>query len=187
MHSRPFIRSALATDANCLAVLTTQVWLHTYATDGISSEIADYVLAQLTPGNYLALLADPSTKVWVAECGGNLVGLVVVKFGVQCPTSNRSTTELQTLYVQEHFAGQGVGSLLLQTAEESAHNLAQTALWLTANSRNSRALAFYKRHGYCQIGTTYFALGQSQHENHVLIGPDPLSQCPTHSRPSVVV
>lgn len=176
MHPTPIIRAAQATDANCLAVLATQVWLHTYATEGISREIAEYTLAQLTPEKYLSVLADPSSNVWVVECGGNLVGLAVVKFGVACPASGRSSTELQTLYVQEHFVGQGVGSLLLQTAEERACSQARTALWLTVNVHNSNALAFYQRRGYCQIGTSYFALGESQHENHVLIGPDALRQ-----------
>lgn len=186
MRPSPIIRAALATDANCLAVLATQVWLHTYATDGISREIAEYALAQLAPQKYLSVLANPSSKVWVAECGGNLIGLAVVKFGIQCPASGGSSTELQTLYAQEHFLGQGVGRLLLQTAEESAHNRAHTALWLTANVRNANALAFYKRQGYSQIGTTYFALGQSQHENHVLVGPDALRQRASHSTPHIV-
>lgn len=183
MRPNPIIRAAQATDANCLAVLATQVWLHTYATEGISREIAEYTLAQLTPEKYLSVLADPSSKVWVAECGGKLIGLATVKFGVLCPASSGSSTELQTLYVQAHCVGQGVGRLLLQTAEESARKRAHTALWLTANVRNSKALAFYQRQGYSRIGTTYFALGHSQHENHVFIGPDALLQRASHSTP----
>ena len=39
------VRLGVAEDAGRLAVLVAQVWLHTYATDGISPEIAAYVLA----------------------------------------------------------------------------------------------------------------------------------------------
>jgi diamine N-acetyltransferase len=172
MHPNPTIRAAQAADAHCLAVLATQVWLHTYATDGISQDIADYTLTQLTPDKYLSVLGDSSSHVWVAECSGNLIGLAVIQFRVQCPASSSSSTELQTLYVQEHFVGQGVGRLLLQAAEEETRRRAQTVLWLTANARNAHALAFYKHCGYAQIGTSYFALGDTQHENHVLLGPE---------------
>jgi hypothetical protein len=46
-----------------MAVLAMQVWLHTYATEGISQVISDYVLAQLTPEQYLLLLDDSSCAV----------------------------------------------------------------------------------------------------------------------------
>lgn len=172
MHPSPTIRAAQAADAHRLAVLSTQVWLHTYATDGISHDIANYTLAQLTPDKYLSVLGDSSSHVWVAEYRGNLIGLAIIQFGVSCPASSRSSTELQTLYVQEHFVGQGVGRLLLRAAEEETRRRAQTVLWLTVNARNANALAFYQHQGYTQIGTSYFALGDTQHANHVLLGPD---------------
>jgi hypothetical protein len=42
------IRSGRSEDANRLAVLAAQVWLHTYATGGITADIAEYVLHELT-------------------------------------------------------------------------------------------------------------------------------------------
>jgi ribosomal protein S18 acetylase RimI-like enzyme len=164
----PTIRGAQASDASCLAVLATQVWLHTYATAGISPEIANYTLTQLTPEKYLSVLDDASSHLLVAEYGGNLIGFAVVKFGEPCPANSKSCAELQTLYVQAHFVGQGVGRQLLQAAEA----IASTPLWLTVNVSNANAIAFYSRQGYTKVGTAYFVLGESQHENHVLIGHD---------------
>ena len=108
------IRTAESEDADRLAVLATQVWLHTYATDGITTDIAEYVLRELTPEKYLSTLSDPSSQVFVAESGESLAGLAVVKFDTPCPTGNYSSAELQTLYVQEHFVGHGAGKSLLQ-------------------------------------------------------------------------
>lgn len=175
MFRNPTIRSAQTADATRLAVLATQVWLHTYATEGVSQEIADYTLGQLTPTHYLAATHDASTRIWVAECDGSLIGFAVLMFGVPCPAKAQSSVELQTLYVQEHFLRQGVGRLLLRAAEEAAYRHAGTPLWLTANIHNANALAFYARQGYVKVGTAYFALGEGKHENHVLIGRDPPS------------
>jgi len=40
------------------------------------------------------------------------------------------------------------------------------------NSANIRAKAFYTKHGYTSIGITNFRLGNEEHENLVLVGPD---------------
>jgi hypothetical protein len=54
----------------------------------------------------------------------------------------------------------------------SSNKRAGKPLWLTVNVKNSRAIAFYTKHGYSKIGVTYFRLGGESHENHVLLGSD---------------
>jgi diamine N-acetyltransferase len=166
------IRSGRSEDADRLAVLATQVWLHTYAISGITADIAEYVLHELTPEKYRAILNDPKRQVFVAARGESLAGLAVVKFGIPCPAGNYSSAELQTLYVQEHFVGCGAGKSLLRAAETEARQRSNGVLWLTVNAKNARAIAFYAQQGYTRVGTTYFVLGEGRHENHVLIGAD---------------
>ena len=172
MRPSLYIRSGRSEDADRLAVLATQVWLHTYATGGVTADIAEYVLRELTPERYLAVLGDPTCQVLVAASGESLVGLAVVKFGVPCPAGDYSSVELQTLYVQEHFVGCGAGKSLLRAAQTEARQRSNGVLWLTVNAKNARAVAFYAHQGYTKVGTTYFVLGEGRHENHVLIGAD---------------
>ncbi|WP_326538105.1 GNAT family N-acetyltransferase [Pseudorhodoferax sp.] len=160
------IRRASPDDAPRLAVLASQVWLHTYATEGIDDEIAAYVLAELTPAKYLVLLSAATTHCSMATQDGRLVGFSLLRLGAPCPVPADATAELQTLYVQAHSTGRGIGSQLLAAAQA----VAQAPLWLTVNARNARAIAFYARHGYARRGTTHFTLGQGRHENHVLVG-----------------
>jgi len=169
-HDEPVIRAGRPADAENLAAVGMQVWLHTYATDGISSIISRYVLETFTAERFLALLAQPSTAVLVADVNDNLVGYAVVTFDAECPAAAGSTTELATLYVQEHFAGRGIGSSLLAQAAALAARRCGTPLWLTVNAKNSRAIAFYRDRGYTKIGISQFRLGSEDHENHVLLG-----------------
>ena len=53
------IRSGRPGDARRLAVLATQVWLHTYATDGVTDEISQYVLSEFTVERFLAFWVSP--------------------------------------------------------------------------------------------------------------------------------
>jgi diamine N-acetyltransferase len=166
------IRAGLPSDASRLAVLASQVWLHTYATDGITNEIAQYVLSELTVERFAASLGESEARFLVAEYDECLVGFAAVKFGALCPTGVRAAVELQTLYVQEHFIGHGIGRSLLLAAEARAREQSGSPLWLTVNAKNARAITFYAHQGYAKVGTTYFILGQSRHENHVLVGGD---------------
>ena len=164
------VRTGQAGDADRLAVLAAQVWLHTYATDGISNEIAQYVLSELTVEKFSEHLNEPQITILVAERDHYLAGFAVLKFGAACPSDAGARVELQTLYVQAHFVGHGIGWALLQAAQGKAQEQSSSPLWLTVNSKNERALAFYARQGYTKVGITYFVLGDGHHENHVLVG-----------------
>ena len=152
-------RAARPDDALCLGVLSTQVFLDTYATRGIRPAVAREALALHSVAVYEALLADAGVTILVAECVGHLVGFSQVGNGVgsqQLPSA--APSELKRLYVQERFAGRGVGRDLLRQAEKSAAALGADLLWLQAWEGNTRALQFYPRCGYEDLGSTVYTI-----------------------------
>ena len=171
MQTAPTIRPGSSTDAASIAALGMQVWLHTYATDGISPVIAEYVLEEFTAAKLGRLLEDPGATIHVAEIDGHLVGYVVVHHGVECAEAG-STTEVATLYVQEHFIRRGIGRALLHAAQAEARlRTGSRRVWLTVNIHNANAIGFYDSEGFIRVGTAYFELGGERYENHLLAGP----------------
>ena len=164
------IRRAQPDDAPRLAVLATQVWMHTYATQGVSSVIADYVLAELTPQAFKAKLNKPTTTILVAERDAHLLGFAVLQADTLCSAAPTATVELATLYVQAHCKGQGIGSCLLKDAQTLADEQAGSRLWLTVNAQNAAAIDFYNHHRFERVGTAHFKLGGIAHENLVMLG-----------------
>ena len=65
MRPDPLLRAASPDDAQNLATLATQVFLHTYATNGISRAISGHVMETFSPAKFSALIADPMATVWV--------------------------------------------------------------------------------------------------------------------------
>lgn len=171
------IRPAHQNDAANLAALALQVWLHNYAREGISSIISEYVLNEFTEEKFRARIGNASMTFFLGEVITNRVTNLVAfaRLDVQsvCPLPTRSMVQLSTLYVQEPFVNQGVGTALLAHAETWADSQGTPQLWLTVNAQNHRALAFYAKHHYQKIGATPFRLGDTDHENHVLIGGRP--------------
>lgn len=165
------VRPAAAADAHALAALSLQVWLSTYATEGVSDLLARYVFDTFTPASFTALAEDPRAALRVAEVDGQLVGYALVRFGAEQALEPACDTELCRLYVQEPFTGAGIGAALLEAARTAARErTGRDALWLAVNARNRRASRFYEKQGFVVKGRTWFALGEARHENHVL-GP----------------
>ena len=181
------LRVAQTKDANQLAVLASQVWMHTYAKNGVSSIIADYVLAELTPAKFSEMIADPLRFVVVAEKEDNLLGFAVIHVASQCPYAEPRAIELATLYVQAHFIGTGLGKALIQAAESWAKSEHQSTLWLKVNAQNLSAIQFYQHLGYTKADSVDFILGGKAYENYVMV-PSPVNKrALTHSQNSKAI
>ena len=163
------VRSARSEDRLCLSVLAMQVFLDTYATEGIRPEIAREVLSTYSQDAFDRAIAASDTRIAVAEVKGHMVGFAQVTLGArheQAPAGVQS--ELLRLYVQEPFTGARVGTRLLAEAELIASAHGATVLWLTPWVHNHRAIAFYARRGFVDHGLTYFTFEGESHENRVL-------------------
>lgn len=170
MNTALSYRLATADDALCIGALGTQVWLDTYATEGIRPALAQEVLDHFAPAAINATLTHPDVSVIVAERAGHLVGFAQIRNGVDNPKiPGDSSAELERLYVQERFAGKGIGSQLLACSEELVRELGASALWLTVWVGNARALAFYPRQNYEDAGVSSYCFNNETHENRLFL------------------
>jgi ribosomal protein S18 acetylase RimI-like enzyme len=163
------IRLALSTDAKNLAALAIQVWLHTYAWKGIRASLSEYVLTEFTEEKFQKIIDAPDQIVIVAEIDKHLVAYAALKFDQAREDVPHTNAELATLYVQEHFTKKNIGSKLLAACAQHAQiRNGNPAFWLKVNHQNTRAINFYRKHGYTQCGTFFFELDGELHENFVL-------------------
>ncbi len=172
-HQHPIatlqLRPAVPDDALCLSVLAMQVFLDTYATQGIRPALAREVLTGCSQAVYSQAIADPSGRVLVAEQRAHLVGFAQVTLSARHALAPAGAqAELLRLYVQEPFTGAKIGTQLLAGAERLAAAAGAGVLWLTPWVHNQRALAFYARRGYSDHGLTSFTFEGESHDNRLL-------------------
>lgn len=60
--------------------------------------------------------------------------------------------ELQRLYVNENYPGQGMGGLLERHCEQDARNRHMNSIWLRVWNGNKQSLNLYQRWGYTIVG-----------------------------------
>lgn len=163
------LRPAVPEDTLCLSVLAMQVFLDTYATEGIRPALAREVLTTYSQSAFSEALTQHKTRLVVAEHEGHMVGFAQVTLGATHQLAPAgSQAELLRLYVQEPFTGAKVGTRLLTHAERSAALSGASVMWLTPWVHNHRALAFYARRGYQDFGLTHFEFEGELHENRVV-------------------
>ena len=163
-----FIREAGEGDALCLHALATQVFLETYATEGIREAIAREARTELSVTAFLEQLKDPRVLVLLAERNGFMVAFASVTLGaMHSLVAAAPAAELSRLYVQSPFIRRGVGTLLLRRAEALACAAGASTLWLTAWVGNARALAFYASQGYQELGSTDHEFENERFENRL--------------------
>ena len=150
-------------DITNLRVLCIQVWLHTYAKDGIRDEISQFVLNTFTNKYFESMLDKTKYRLFVYKKQNHIVGCIIIN--LKSTFENKiNGYEIDTLYVQEHFQGQGIGKkMLLEVA-----SLFGDTFWLSTWVHNINAIEFYKYLGFEDIGQINFELGEELHENRVL-------------------
>jgi GNAT superfamily N-acetyltransferase len=160
------IRKADAGDHDLLARLGAQTFREAFAPDNTPQDMAAYLARSFGPERQAAELADPGTTFLIAEAEAETVGYARLKLGPApaCIVAERPA-EIVRLYAVAGWIGRGVGAALMRACLERAARLMCDVVWLDVWERNPRAIAFYRRWGFADVGTQDFVLGSDvQHD-----------------------
>jgi ribosomal protein S18 acetylase RimI-like enzyme len=161
------LRMPHKSDASSIAAISIEVWVGTYLKQGVSAFFADYALDEFTSSKTEALISDPSQFILVSENKDGIDGFIRVSSGSNAPVHGCSEMEISTLYVQPRHHGKGLGEQLLNAAFQYCRKKEAGSVWLTTNTENSPAIAFYLKHGFKHVGETHFRIGGEAYLNDV--------------------
>jgi GNAT superfamily N-acetyltransferase len=82
-------------------------------------------------------------RVWVAEAGGELAGVIVM-------WPEESHWYVDNIAVDPRRHGQGIGSVLLESAEQTARLAGRTEIRLYTNEAMTTNLGYYARRGFIE-------------------------------------
>lgn len=111
---------------------------------------------------------NPAERLLVSQNQTGIDGYIRIANGRPSPAGGASETEISTLYVQPRHHGKGIGRNLLVSGLRLCRSNGWDAPWLTTNSENTGAIAFYCRNGFEKAGLTSFRIQDAQYPNDVL-------------------
>lgn len=169
------IRKAKSTDVHELVPLAGRTFPLACPPEMEPAAIEQFIAAELNAEVFNAWLADDQAYVLVATDGAMLVGYTVC-LNRQLP-ENATLTEslpadttamMSKFYVHPEFHGAGVSKKMMSHLLEQYVTSDQQWLWLGTNVANARAIAFYERAGFAQIGTRSFDVGGTMAQDVVM-------------------
>jgi ribosomal protein S18 acetylase RimI-like enzyme len=147
------IRTAGPQDAGLLAKIGAQTFRHSFARDNTPEDMAAYLAGAF------------GTKVQAA----GYARLVRAPAPACIPPG--SPIEIRRIYAVPAWLGRGVGAALMRACLAEASRQRCEVIWLDVWERNERAIAFYKRRGFVQVGTQAFVLGSDVQRDLLLARP----------------
>ncbi len=163
------IRPATPADVGTLCHLGAATFRETYRTISDPREVDEYADAHFTKDKVAAWFSRPCARTLLAFVGESPVGYAHVRSAkVPACVSDRKAVELSRLYLLASAQGAGVGGALIAAALDAIVALGGQTVWLGAYDRNVKALAFYTRRGFVQVGTHEFEFGGQVYADPVL-------------------
>jgi len=174
------VRPARKDEAEALAEVAAATFALACPPHTSADAIAAFLRDVLAPANFETFLADPDRLILVAEnpgaagSGSLLLGYTMLVFGephdadAAAAIRIRPTAELSKCYVRAEAHGSGTAAALMAATLDAARERGAAGSWLGVNQENVRALRFYGKHGFEQVGIKRFLVGERYEDDYVL-------------------
>jgi ribosomal protein S18 acetylase RimI-like enzyme len=163
------IRPAGPADARALSILAAEAFTDTFGPDNTPSDMATYLGAAFDEAIQRAEIDDPRNTILLAERGGGLVGYAMLREGgAPEAVGDDDAIEIVRLYSFTRWIGTGVGAALMQRCLDEAAARGRHTIWLGVWERNARAIAFYRRWSFIDVGSHPFQLGTDRQTDRVM-------------------
>ena len=161
---RVVVREALAEDAGRLSLVSDATFLETFAGMIAGDALVTHCQKRHAPA-YLRQLLEGGAKAWLAELDSAPIGYALLT-APELDAACEGDIELKKIYLLSRFHGTGIAARLLDAALAGAAGHAR--LLLGVKDDNHRAIGFYTKQGFRQIGTRRFDVGGALYDDVVL-------------------
>ncbi|HEV7605857.1 MAG TPA: GNAT family N-acetyltransferase [Steroidobacteraceae bacterium] len=165
------IRRATVADAAALAEFGARTFYETFAADNTTEDMRLHLAEAWRPELQRAEILDPQVDTLLAcDARGTLAGFAQLHAGhAPAGIATVQPVELLRFYVDKPWQGRGLAHQLMREVETQARLRGARELWLGVWERNERAQAFYRKHGFRQVGKKTFVVGTDPQTDHVML------------------
>jgi ribosomal protein S18 acetylase RimI-like enzyme len=146
-----------------LAEFGAKAFTDSFAGQNTPENMAAYISAAFSPHKQAQELAEPTSTFLIAQIEEDVVGYARLLAGPapNC-VSGDNPIELVRIYADQNWIGMGIGSALMQASLDEARKQDHDTIWLGVWEHNPRAIAFYQKWGFNEVGSHHFQLGNEQ-------------------------
>jgi GNAT superfamily N-acetyltransferase len=162
-------RPATPSDTPALTSFGAAIFSQTFGPYNRPDDLAAYLQAAYSEERQRSELDDPAYATLIAESQDGIVGFAQLRAAATpvC-VSGPAPIELLRFYVDSAWHGRGLAARLMKAVVAEALARSARTLWLGVWERNARAIAFYRKHGFLDVGSHEFVLGQDRQADRIM-------------------
>jgi ribosomal protein S18 acetylase RimI-like enzyme len=167
--STPQIRRATVADAAAIAEFGARVFAHTFAPDNTPQDLAAYLATAFGEAIQRREIEHSQNEYLLVEIAGVLSAIALVEHGAtDAAVTGEAPVRIERFYVDHDFHGRGIAPQLMDACLDTARAMGGKTLWLGVWEQNARAIRFYEKHGFRDVGTQVFMMGSDAQTDRVL-------------------
>ena len=163
------IRYGNINDAKMLSELGAKAFYDTFAKDNTPENMATHLKNSFSPEIQLAELANTNHIFLIAKEESRSIGYAqLILNSKEGFITGTNPLEVRRIYATQEYIGKGIGKALMQAAIEEAKQRGCDCVWLGVWEKNPRAIDFYKKRGFKEVGTHIFKVGDDPQRDFVM-------------------
>jgi GNAT superfamily N-acetyltransferase len=169
------IRPATVEDATALAAFAARTFVETFAESNTPEDMQAHVARSYGLAQQTAELTEAGAVTLLAEQNGRLIGYAQLRRAAppECVVAP-DVIELHRFYVERAAQGSGAAQQLMRAVEDAAGAAGARHLWLGVWEHNPRAMRFYQKCGFVDVGSHAFVLGADRQIDRIMVAPVPI-------------
>jgi GNAT superfamily N-acetyltransferase len=164
------IRRSEPADAPALADFAARMFADTFGPYNRPEDMAAHLADRFGVHQQAGEIADPKILTFLVEAEDRLIGYTQIR-RIPPPgcVTGEEPVELGRFYVDRPWQGRGLAQRLMAVVWEAAKGLNGRTLWLGVWEGNPRAIAFYEKCGFRDVGSQEFLLGADLQTDCVMV------------------
>jgi ribosomal protein S18 acetylase RimI-like enzyme len=164
------LRRATVDDASVVAELARRTFVEAFGAKSDPHDLALHSARSYGVAQQAAELAHPGMTTLLAEVGGRPAAYAQIRrITPPACVPDASAVEISRFYVDQPWHGQGLAQRLMSACLDRAREMGAGTAWLMVYEHNHRALAFYTREGFREVGRHGFIFGNALELDRVLV------------------
>lgn len=165
----PIIRKANRNDAKQLSQLAERTFRDTFGAINTAEDMDLHCQISYSEVIQAGEISNPNMITLLSENEEKLIGFAQLRWdGAPNCVVAESPGEIQRLYIANDWHGKGIAQELMYACIEEMKDRGSDVVWLGVWERNPRAIAFYKKFGFVEVGEHVFPLGTDEQRDVVM-------------------
>ncbi len=162
-------RKCTLNDVDTLHVISYRTFNETFAHLNTPANMEAYLEKSFAVNKLYDELSESNSLFYFLYVNGELAGYLKLNEGpAQTDVNDIQSLEIERIYVEKEFQGKRLGRAIMNKAIEIATMRKKSYIWLGVWEKNDKAISFYKKNGFYEVGTHSFFMGSDEQTDFIM-------------------